>query len=70
MAIYTVDNTNDNGAGSLRLAITQANANAGPDTIDFNLPPGSTIALTSGEIDISDDLTIQGDGTTIDAQSL
>ncbi len=70
MATYSVDNTNDSGAGSLRLAITQAEANPGADTIIFSLPPGSTIALTGGEIDITDDLTIEGDGTTIDAQTL
>ncbi|KPJ73578.1 hypothetical protein AMJ52_03395 [candidate division TA06 bacterium DG_78] len=35
---YTVINTNDTGAGSLRWAITQANNNSGPDIIDFNIP--------------------------------
>lgn len=37
LAIYTVTNTNDSGAGSLRQAITDANANAGADTINFNI---------------------------------
>ena len=32
---YTVTNTNDSGAGSLRVAIENANANAGQDTIDI-----------------------------------
>src|SRR6476659_10313185 len=32
---YTVTNTNDSGAGSLRQAILDANANAGADTIAF-----------------------------------
>jgi parallel beta-helix repeat protein len=35
---FTVTNTNDAGAGSLRQAILDANANAGPDTIAFNIP--------------------------------
>ena len=34
---YTVTNTNDSGAGSLRQAILDANANGGADTIDFNI---------------------------------
>ena len=36
-ATFTVTNTNDTGAGSLRNAITSANANGIPDTIDFNI---------------------------------
>ena len=34
---FTVTNTNDSGAGSLRQAILDANANAGLDTIAFNV---------------------------------
>ncbi|WP_342347573.1 DUF4347 domain-containing protein, partial [uncultured Nitrospira sp.] len=37
LATYTVTNTNDSGAGSFRQAITDANANAGTDTIDFSI---------------------------------
>ncbi|RLC52255.1 MAG: hypothetical protein DRZ79_01480 [Candidatus Cloacimonadota bacterium] len=37
-ATFTVTNTNDSGAGSLRQAILDANANAGKDDIDFNIP--------------------------------
>jgi CSLREA domain-containing protein len=36
-ATYTVTNTNDSGAGSLRQAIIDANANSGTDTINFNI---------------------------------
>lgn len=36
--IFTVTNTADTGAGSLRQAILDANANTGPDTIEFNIP--------------------------------
>ena len=37
-ATFTVTNTSDSGAGSLREAILDANGNAGPDTIAFNIP--------------------------------
>ncbi len=37
LATYTVTNTNDSGAGSLRQAILDANANAGLDTISFSI---------------------------------
>jgi Right handed beta helix region/IPT/TIG domain/S-layer homology domain len=36
-ATFTVTNTNDSGAGSLRQAILDANANAGADTLAFNV---------------------------------
>jgi hypothetical protein len=36
-ATFTVTNTNDSGAGSLREAITNANTNAGADTIAFDV---------------------------------
>src|SRR5436190_20883207 len=35
--VYTVTNTTDAGPGSLRQAITDANANPGQDTIMFNI---------------------------------
>ena len=35
---FTVTNTDDSGDGSLRKAITDANALAGPDTIEFDIP--------------------------------
>ncbi|HEU4389479.1 MAG TPA: hypothetical protein VFV34_16870, partial [Blastocatellia bacterium] len=37
---YTVINTSDGGAGSLRDAITSANADGVPSTINFNIPVG------------------------------
>lgn len=37
-ATYTVVNANDNGPGSLRMAITLANAGADPDNIHFDIP--------------------------------
>ena len=62
---YTVTNTLDDGSvGSLRWAIQQANANAGHDTIDFNIAGSGTqvIALGSDLDTITDQVTI--DGTT------
>ncbi|MCZ6834674.1 MAG: right-handed parallel beta-helix repeat-containing protein [Planctomycetota bacterium] len=41
-ATYTVINTNDSGAGSLRQAINDANANPGTDFIHFNIPGAGT----------------------------
>ena len=45
---FFVTNTADTGAGSLRQAILDANANTGPDTIEFNIPSsdGGCNALT------------------------
>lgn len=37
-ATYTVTNTANSGSGSLRQAILDANANPGPDSIEFNIP--------------------------------
>jgi fibronectin-binding autotransporter adhesin len=56
-----VTNGDDAGPGSLRDAVAQANANAGADVITFN---GNFIVnLTSGEILVTDDVTITGNGT-------
>jgi len=63
MAIFTVSNTNDSGAGSLRDAIAQANAIAGADIIKFNAGLSGPIILTSGELSLTDDVTIDGDVT-------
>lgn len=61
-APFDVMNTNDAGAGSLRQAIIDANGTAGPDTITFGALATGTITLTTGRLDISDDLTITGPG--------
>ncbi|MEM9161659.1 MAG: right-handed parallel beta-helix repeat-containing protein [Cyanobacteria bacterium P01_F01_bin.4] len=60
MAIITVQKAADSGAGSLREAIASAKAG---DTIKFHRSlANKTIRLTSGNIDIAKDLTIDGAG--------
>jgi len=50
-ATYTVVNTKDAGAGSLRQAIIDANTSTGvADTINFDLRSSATITLTSGQL--------------------
>ncbi len=65
---FTVTNQSDSGVGSLRDAVSKSNANAGSDIIAFdpvffNVP--RTITLSTGEMVISDSLTITGPGTTL-----
>jgi len=52
----------DAGPGSLRAAVAGANAHAGADTIDFQPGLAGTIALTGGQLDITDHLTITDPG--------
>jgi predicted outer membrane repeat protein len=61
-ATITVTNTNNDGAGSLRQAIVDANASGG-DTIDFSLAYPATIALTSA-LTVRKSLTISGPGAS------
>ena len=78
LAAFTVDDPSDDPSGegtTLREAIEAANANANPseiDTIEFDLPDGAnTIALTTGEIAITQSVFIDGPGAdqlTIDAE--
>lgn len=60
--IFTVTTTADSGAGSLRQAITDANGNAGPDDIAFNIPGAGphTITLLSILPQITSPVTIDG----------
>jgi hypothetical protein len=75
---FTVTNLNDGGSGSLRLAITLANAAADEDIINFAPGLSGTINLTlpgaggfeddtnvSGDLDILNPLTIQGPGANV-----
>ncbi|BBD68749.1 hemolysin-type calcium-binding region [Nostoc commune NIES-4072] len=75
LATFTVNDTGDtddgdrnNGITTLREAINLANATAGDDTIAFggiftDTTP-DTITLTSGQLTITDDVTILGTGTS------
>jgi Right handed beta helix region len=71
---FTVINLNDGGAGSLRQAITDANADAVPDTITFAPGLSGTINLTiagadntnaGGDLDILNPVSIQGPGANV-----
>jgi RTX calcium-binding nonapeptide repeat (4 copies) len=62
MTNFVVQNLNDSGAGSLRNILTAANATAGADTVTFAAGlSGGTLVLTSGQLNITDDVTIRGD---------
>ena len=63
-ATFIVSNANTSGAGSLQQAILDANANAGLDTITFQIPGAGvhTITPTSALPSITDPVVI--DGTT------
>ena len=67
-ATFTVSNTNDAGLNSLRWAIQQANGNAGPDLIDFNIPAFGSVPTISLNSPLPP-LTDQTGGTTIDGFS-
>jgi titin len=61
---FTITNTADSGLGTLRWAITNANANSGPDTINFQISGKApfTINLASALPAVTDPVTI--DATT------
>ena len=59
-AVFTVTNNNDSGAGSLRDAITQANATPALDDINFSV--SGVIPLTTGNIDILEPVNLNGPG--------
>src|SRR5687767_2542582 len=63
LSTFSVLNLLDSGAGSLREAVVEANSAPGADLIRF-APEArdGTIALTGGQLSITDDLTIEGPG--------
>jgi hypothetical protein len=71
LAVYTVSTTANSGAGSLREAITQANATQVADEIVFAPElSGATIELSGSQLNISNNLVIDATalpaGVTID----
>ena len=62
LSTFTVLNLDDAGLGSLRQAVEDANALEGADLIRFAHALKGTVGLTSGELAITDDLTIDGPG--------
>ena len=62
LSTYTVTNTDDAGAGSLRGAVALANAHNGTDTIRFQSGLQGVISLDSGQLDLTDDVNILGPG--------
>jgi hypothetical protein len=61
---FMVLNLADSGSGSLRQAVLDANANPGANVIDFAPSLSGTITLTSGQLSITNDLTIGGPGAS------
>ncbi len=59
LSVDLVTNTNDSGSGSLRAAISGANPD---DTIEFASGVTGTIKLTSGDLDMDQNLNIEGPG--------
>src|SRR5688572_21615739 len=63
LSTFTVENLADSGAGSLRQAILDASTQPGADVIEFaSAARDGAIALTSGQLSITDDLVIDGPG--------
>ena len=63
-ATFTVTNTGDSGAGTLRDAVAAANANPDADAIVFDPAVTGAITLTSGELLVNAPLTITGPGAS------
>lgn len=59
---FTVITTDDSGPGSLRQAIQENNLGGGGNTIVFSLPLAQTITLTTGELQIIQNVKIVGPG--------
>ncbi|WP_420629977.1 hypothetical protein [Candidatus Leptofilum sp.] len=70
-ATFTVSNTNDSGAGSLRQAILDANSSVGEDVIEVTAV--GTVALLSPLPTITDTVKVEGSGVDlfiVDGQGL
>lgn len=67
-ATFTVVNTNDDGIGSLRYSVNQANTTSEEDTIVFDtkvFSTAKTITLTSGQINFANSIIINGPGSNL-----
>jgi predicted outer membrane repeat protein len=69
-ATFVVSNINDSGSGSLRAALDLANANADADLINFdasvfNVPRTINLANSSGELSVTNSVTINGPGANL-----
>jgi predicted outer membrane repeat protein len=64
-AVITVLNPGNDGPGSLRDAIVQANTLPGPDTIAFAPAVTGTITLTSALPDLSTEIQLHGPGSSV-----
>jgi uncharacterized repeat protein (TIGR01451 family)/CSLREA domain-containing protein len=64
LAVYTVTNTNDSGAGSLRQAILDANASAGSDQIAFAIPGSAPFTIQPASPLPNVTQAVEIDGTT------
>src|SRR5215510_11814727 len=62
LSAFHVSTLADGGDGSLRDAVAHANAHTGADVIVFNDGLTGTIALTGGELDVTDAVKINGPG--------
>lgn len=64
LSTFLVLNLADGGPDSLRAAIEAANANPGSDIIGFASGTQGTVVLTSGALNITDDVRIDGPGAS------
>jgi hypothetical protein len=65
-AVFTVTNLLDDGsAGSLRVAVAAANATPGPDIITFDAGLTGILALTGGQLTVTDSVKISGPGANL-----
>ena len=60
LTTFTVTNLLDSGSGSLREALDLANTSAGHDTVEFAPELAGTINLTSGQLEITDEMVLDG----------